>query len=77
MIGRLSEAYTTSSQKAGSFGFSKNFQQHNDAVAMNVVATSHHVVYLYSSAGEEGKPPRRAYWLIGGPVSAVNFIFVF
>jgi hypothetical protein len=38
---RLSEAYIASAQKAGSFGFSKKFQQHNGAVAMNVVVTSH------------------------------------
>jgi hypothetical protein len=44
---------------------------------MNVVVTSHQLVCLYSPAGEEGKPPRHAYWLISGPVSDVNFIFVF
>jgi hypothetical protein len=44
---------------------------------MNVVVTSHQLVCLYSPVGEEGKLPRRAYWLIGGPVSAVNFIFAF
>jgi hypothetical protein len=44
---------------------------------MNVMVTSNQLVFLYSPAGEEGKPPRRAYWLIGGPVSNVNFIFVF
>jgi hypothetical protein len=73
----LTEGYTTSSQKAGSFGFSKKFQQHNGVVAMNVVVTSHQLVCLYSPVGEEGKPPRQAYWLIGGPVSTVNFILVF
>jgi hypothetical protein len=44
---------------------------------MNVVVTSHQLVCLYSPAGEEDKPPRCAYWLIGGPVSAVSFIFIF
>jgi hypothetical protein len=44
---------------------------------MNVVVTSHQLICLYSPEGEEGEPPRRPYWLIGGPVSAVNFIFVF
>jgi hypothetical protein len=77
LIGRLFEAYTTSSQKAGSFTLSKNFQQHNCAIAMNAMVTSHQLDCLYSPAGEEGEPPRRAYWLIGGSVSVVNFIFVF
>jgi hypothetical protein len=36
----------------------KKIQQHNDAVAMNDVVTSHQPVCLYSLAGEEGKPPR-------------------
>jgi hypothetical protein len=66
-----------SKPKAASFGFSKNFQQHNGAIAMNVVVTSHQLICLYSPIGEEGEPPRHAYWLIGGPVSDVNFIFVF
>jgi hypothetical protein len=44
---------------------------------MNVVVTSHQLVCLYWPAGEEGEPPRRAYWLIGGLVIAMNFIFVF
>jgi hypothetical protein len=52
LVGRLSKAYTASSQKVGSFGFSKKFQQHNGAVAMNVVVTSHQLVCLYSLAGE-------------------------
>jgi hypothetical protein len=77
LIGRLSEAYTASSQKVGSFDFSKKIQQHNGGVAMNVVLTSHQLVYLYSPIGEEGEPPRRVYWLIGGSVSVVYFIFVF
>jgi hypothetical protein len=77
MVERLSEAYTTSSQKAASFGFSKKIQQHNGAVAMNAIVTSHQLVYLYSPAGEEGELPIRAYWLISGSISAVNFIFVF
>jgi hypothetical protein len=77
LIECLPEAYTASARKAGSFGFSKNFQLHNGAVAINVVVTSHQIVCLYSPVGEEGEPPRHAYWLIGGPVSAVNLIFVF
>jgi hypothetical protein len=44
---------------------------------MNVVVTSDQLVCLYSPTGEEGESPRRAYRLIGGPISAVNFIFVF
>jgi hypothetical protein len=49
LIERLSEAYTASAWKAGSFGFSKNFQQHNSVGAMNVVVTSHQLICLYSS----------------------------
>jgi hypothetical protein len=55
------------------------FQQlfmHKNNRFMNDVVTSHQLVSLYSSAGE-GELPRCAYWLIGGPVSAVKFIFVF
>jgi hypothetical protein len=44
---------------------------------MNVVVTFHQPVCLYSLAGEEGEPPRRANWLTGGPVTVVSFIFVF
>jgi hypothetical protein len=44
---------------------------------MNDVVTSHQLVCLYSLTGEEGKPPRRVYWLIGEPVTAVNFVFIF
>jgi hypothetical protein len=76
LIGRLFEAYAASSWKAGSFGFSKKFQQHNDVVAMNVVVTSHQLVCLYSPVGEKANH-RDTYRLIGGPVSTVNFIFVF
>jgi hypothetical protein len=65
------------SVKQESFGFSKKFQQHNGAIAMNAVVTSHQLVCLYSPVGEEGEPPRRTYWLIGGPVSDVDFILVF
>jgi hypothetical protein len=66
-----------SKYKPARFGFRENFQQHNGAIAMNAVVTSHQLICLYSPAGEEGEPPRRSYWLIGGPISAVNFIFVF
>jgi hypothetical protein len=38
----------------------KKIQQHNDAISMNAVVTSHQLVCLYSPAGEEGEPPRRA-----------------
>jgi hypothetical protein len=62
---------------AESFGFSENFQQHNGAIAMNDVVTSQQLVYLYSPAGEEGEPPKHAYWLIGGPASAGSILFVF
>ena len=55
----------------------KKNSAHNGAIAMNVVVTSHQLVCLYSPAGEEGEPPRGTYWLIGGPVSAVNFILIF
>jgi hypothetical protein len=44
---------------------------------MNDVVTFHQLVCLYSPAGEEGEPPKRAYWLIGGPISARNILFVF
>jgi hypothetical protein len=44
---------------------------------MNVVVTSHQHVYLYSPLGEEGKPPKRVYWLNGGPTSAQNILIVF
>jgi hypothetical protein len=44
LIERLSETYIASARKAGSFGFSKNFQQHNGAVAMHVVVTSHQLI---------------------------------
>jgi hypothetical protein len=62
---------------AESFGFGENFQQHNGAIAMKVVVTSHQPVCLYSPTGEEGEPLKRAYWLIGGPASAWNILFVF
>ena len=29
---------------------------------MNGMVTSHQLVYLYSPAGEEGEPPRRAHY---------------
>jgi hypothetical protein len=53
-----------------SFGFGENFQQHNGAIAMNDVVTSH-------QAREEGEPPKRMYWLIGGLASAMNILFNF
>jgi hypothetical protein len=36
----------------------KNFQQHNSAIVINVVVTSHLLVCLYSAAG--GKVNRQA-----------------
>jgi hypothetical protein len=60
-----------------SFGFNENFQQYNGAIAMNAVVTSHQLVCLYSPAGEEGEPPRRTYWLIDGPASAMNILYIF
>jgi hypothetical protein len=35
------EDQSTSAQSAESFDFNKKFQQHNDAIAMNVVVTSY------------------------------------
>jgi hypothetical protein len=46
-------------------------------MAMNDVVTSHQLVCLYSPAGEEGEPPKRAYWLNDGPASAQNILIVF
>jgi thiamine transporter ThiT len=43
---------------------------------MNAMVTSYQLVYLYSPAGEEGEPPKCAYWLIGGQASAVNILFI-
>jgi hypothetical protein len=73
----LSDEILVRKYNAESFGFGENFQQHNGAIAMNVMVTSHQPVYLYSPAGEEGEPPKRAYWLIGGPASAWNILIVF
>jgi hypothetical protein len=47
------------------------------AIAMNVVVTSHQPVCSYSTAGEEDEPPKRVYWLNGGPASAQNILIVF
>jgi hypothetical protein len=44
---------------------------------MNVVVTSHQPVNLYSPAGEEGKLPKHAYWLIGGPTTALEYFIRF
>jgi hypothetical protein len=44
---------------------------------MNVVVTSHQPFYLHSLAGEEGEPPKRVYWMNGGPASARNILIVF
>jgi hypothetical protein len=46
-------------------------------MAMNTVVTYHQHVCLYSPAGEEGEPPKRAYWLNGGPASAWNILIIF
>jgi hypothetical protein len=46
-------------------------------MAMNVVVTSHQPVCLYSPVGEEGEPPKRAYWLNGGPTNARNILIIF
>jgi hypothetical protein len=43
-------------QSIDNISLSKNFQQHNDEIAMNVVVTSYQPVCLYSLAGE-GEPP--------------------
>jgi hypothetical protein len=68
----LSDERLVRKYNAESFSFSENFQQHNGAIPMNVVVTYHQPVCLYSPAGEEGEPPKRAYWLIGGPASTGN-----
>jgi hypothetical protein len=73
----LSDEMLVRKYNAESFGFGENFQQHNGAIAMKVVVTSHQPVCLYSPTGEEGEPLKRAYWLIGGPASAWNILFVF
>jgi hypothetical protein len=73
----LSDEMLVRKYNAESFGFSENFQQHNGVIAMNAVVTSQQLVCLYIPAGEEGEPPKRAYWLIGGPVSARSTLFVF
>jgi hypothetical protein len=73
----LSDEILVRKYNAESFGFGENFQQHNGAIAMNVMVTSHQPVYLYSPAGEEGEPPKRAYWLIGGPANAWTILIVF
>jgi hypothetical protein len=62
----LSNEMLVRKYNAESFNFGENFQQHNGAIAMNVVVTSHQPVCLYSFTGEEGELPTRAYWLIGG-----------
>jgi hypothetical protein len=46
-------------------------------MAINVVVTPHQPVYLYSAAGEEGKPPCRLHWLSGGLFNARNILIVF
>jgi hypothetical protein len=55
----------------------RELQLQNSAMAMNVVVTSHQPVYLYSLTGEEGKPPKHAYWLNGGSANARNILIVF
>jgi hypothetical protein len=44
---------------------------------MNVVVISHQLVCLYNPTEEEDEPPKRTYWLISGPTSAMNILFVF
>jgi hypothetical protein len=41
------------------------------------VVTSHQLVCLYSPTGEKANHRDTCHWLIGGPVSVVNFILVF
>jgi hypothetical protein len=57
LISRLFQGHTASANMTKSFGFSKNFQQHNVAIAMNVVLPSHQLISLYSPTGDEGEPP--------------------
>jgi hypothetical protein len=73
----LSNEILVRKYNAESFGFGENFQQHNGAITMNAMVTSHQPVCLYSPVGEEGEPPKCSYWLIGGPASAWNILFVF
>jgi hypothetical protein len=73
----LSDEMLVRKYNAESFSFDENFQQHNGAIAMNAVVTSHQHVCLYSPAGEEGESSKHTYWLIGGPASAWNILFVF
>jgi hypothetical protein len=44
---------------------------------MNAIVISHQPACLYSPAGEEGEPPKRANSLNGGPASAWNILIVF
>jgi hypothetical protein len=44
-----------------SFNFSKIFQHHNVAIAINVVVTSHQLICLYIPAGDEGEPSYHSY----------------
>jgi hypothetical protein len=55
------EGHTASAHMTKSFGFSKKFQQHNVAIAINAVVTYHQLICLYSTVGEEGEPPYRSY----------------
>ena len=55
------EDQLTNTQNTDNFGFNKKFQQHNGAIARNVVINSYQPIYLYSLAGEEGVPPCRSY----------------
>jgi hypothetical protein len=64
-------------RNAESFSFGENFEQHNSAMTMNDVVTSHQHVCLYSVAGEEGEPSERVHWLNGGSTSAQNILIVF
>jgi hypothetical protein len=46
-------------------------------MTMNDVVTSHQPICLYSPAGEEGEPPKRAYRLNVLPASARNILIIF
>jgi uncharacterized membrane protein YdfJ with MMPL/SSD domain len=57
LISPLFKGHTASAKMTKSFGFSKKFQQHNVAIAMNVVVPSHQLICLYSPTGGDGEPP--------------------
>jgi hypothetical protein len=55
------EEQLTDEQITGTFGFSKQIQQHNGEIARNDVITYYQPICLYSHAGEEGEPPHQLH----------------